>query len=934
MAIRYIESVSIDGLGNAPERKLFNGYIYDLSYQISLGGDMSTVNATLVSEDGTYSITPEDPSWDRVYPIKIGTKIKFNGYLVGYAKEVQPDAKFLRLEFVDTSSKMDKFWVGLKNKHGEVSKDNILIVGREIHPCDRDYDGDIDEIPEIVDECHPCRNRAEFDSKTEIVNCQDYNKYMIFPVKYNFTDLITELRKYFNIDLRLQNPNPKYLTDYTGTVREVLSSWCKDFGWIFYWEDEKIKFLDLRRTVEINAQIADFCPNLSAFREEFSIKDTMDRLVCTYYERAGTNDEYSCEDAMYFEIPVLEPNRVDLGAELQITNKIPHVAAGLAQYSRSLRDLWYWYDHYSLRAPKDYKPGKFLPKVGLTIVGPPIMLDGTEVVTPGGLETGGLTTGSLQSSSLEPSTGLFAPKGFPTNPEPTSDLEFLNSSVPNAKLQEVQSMILANDKYRMCFELMGAEMQWVVANGLAKNKNDFFFFVGYYDPELHDQHFEDEKNYGATFLNRYHVFVPDLNNDAQKKFFEDYTFRQAQICNLQIISNDNKIDYRFLGTGNGDSVTYFNTPTNNPAGDIDTLSDLPFANWLRLFRDSREAVTAPDRARMFKLIVVEKTNSIFYPSPEVRFSGEDDDAPVQDEIQNDQLIFQAYKNSLAVLEQQLNAQGEFVPRKLLEDSGFELDKSLDRTHVFVFVGRAVGPDDYRIVSANAINPTAQMGVPFDGKPLATEYEDAFDMIGNTIFQYENLKCNMLGNLAPFCFRRSFKTPVATFTYYEPTYSLYGAVLEKNKLIKRKLEKIEMPMWNKTKIAKNAGRIEVVQKDISDDEIRILKNTRNSCRYDMDKIRQFHETMSKHFAFTYDKPIRSSQFTIEGVDITKSPKIENGLISIDISLSENGVNTTYQLGTRLMEPISEVVLIGMDESTRAAGILNNTPSAPIRPTQQF
>jgi hypothetical protein len=929
MSIRYIDSISIDGRGNSPERKIFNGYIYNLNYNVALGDSKSSVTVNLVSEDGTYSITQNDLNYQRVYKIQLGS-ITFLGYLVNARKLYGPNEKLLELKFVDTSSKLDRFHIGLKNHLGQVSKDNIIVVGREIHPCDKDYDGDIDDIEDIVDECHPCRNQATRDAELVTINCQDLNRYMIFPVKYNFTMLMEAIRKQFKIDLKLRDPNPKYYTDYTGTVREVLQRWCADFGWIFYWEDESIKFLDLRRTLEINAHINDFCPTLSSYEEEWSIENTLDRIVATYYERAGSNDAYSCQDALYFQIPIYQPNRGDLGAELQITSKIPHEAAGLAQYNIALRDLWYWFDYYSLREPKDYKPGKSMPKVGLTILSAPIMLDGREVVNSDGLETGGLSTGSLETSSLEPSTGLHRPEGFPANPDPTSDLDFLSTTPPTTALQEVQALIKSNLRYKMCFELMTPEDQWIVANGLAKNKDDFFFFVGYYDEELHQLHQQEEYEYGREFLNKYHVLVPNMNDPVHRAFFEDYTFKEDEICNIKIRTNDEKISYNFLNTGNADQCAYFNTPTENADGTVDTLGALPFSKWLKIFRDTRDAVTAPNRERMFKMIVVSKPASVFYPSPSVRYNGEEDEERIKDEIQNTTLITLAAKNSLIILGQKNNEQGEFIPRKVTENTQFELNKSLDRTKIYVILGRSVQATDYRMTNQTVINPTAALPVPFDGKPIKTDYEDEFDTKGETIYQYESLKCNNLGNLSVFAHQRSFKTPVATFTYFEPTYADYGVVLEKTKLIKRKIDKLQVPVLNKTKISDKVASIQVVERNISDDEIRIFKNKNNSCRYDLEKIRNYHKDISKHLEFTYDKPIVTKQFTIEGIEINKVPKIENGLISIDVSLGEEGVKTSYVLGTRLMQPISEELIISLANTTSAKGQYELRPLPSIKP----
>ena len=943
MSINYIESISIDGLGNAPDRKLFNGYIYNLNYKIGVGLDKSEITVNIWSEDGTYSISKSDLGWTKLYKIHIGNNIVFNGYLVRY-KIDKTTKKTLELKFTDTSCKMDKYYIGLKNKSWKSSVGNLIIVGREIHPCDRDYDGEIDSIPEMTDECHPCRNQATSDASIEKLNCKDMNYHQIFDVKYNFTMLLQELGKYFTIQSGVKDPNPKYFKSVTGTVRETLSNWCADFGWIFYWENDTIKFIDSRKTINIKSNIADYAPNLSSMSEEYSVENSFDRMVGTYYERPGTKDKYTCSDALYFQIPIFEPNRADLGAELQITSKIPHIAAGLVQYDEGLRDLWYWFDHYNLRKPENYFPGKKMHKVGMEILGSPIMLDGRDALMSASsihLDT----AGAITTSSLDQSTGLGKPDGMPANPDPSSSLDFLKSSAPTPGLSNVQAMIRANKKYRMCFELMKSEDQWVVANGLAKNPNDYFFFVAYYDQEIHQEHKKIEQDYGSNFLNKFHILVPDMSKPVEKKFFEDYTFKQDEVCGVKVRSNDNKISYNFASAGDGNSLEFFNTPSESTSGNIRNLSDLPFHQWLKIFRDSEgnpsntpEQIQklAEKRALMFRMIVVQKQDT-FYPSPSTKASDETDeegDEKPKDKIKNGKLLGLANKNSLIILEEKNNEIGEFVPRKLLEDTKYPLDKSIDRTKVYIVVGRAVSDTDYKIVSANAINPSASLATLFDGAPEKTKYRDEFDLKGEVFYKYKDLKCKEMGNLLPFCYRRSFKTPVATFTYYEPTYSNYGTVMEKTKEINYTFAKLEMPIWNKFKINDNVGNIQVIEKNISDEQIRIFKNTQNKCRYDIGKIKEYHKTMSSHLEMTQTSPIESLSFTIEGVNLTKAPKIHEGLVGIDISVdSEGGVSSTYSLATTLMRKIELETLIGTDEFTKQKSKTDfSNPSAHI-PSKQ-
>ena len=907
MSIKYIEQVSIDGKGNSVNRTLFNGYIYRLNYNVSFGDSKSTIVANLASEDGSFSVTKPDVNYSRVYPIKIGSNINVNMFLKRVRKVVEPSSKSLELEFCDTSTKLDTYIVGLYKKHGVKTGRNVIIVGREVHPCDRDFDGDIDDLTEMLDECHPCRSSAKNSARQELVNCEELTKYTIFDVVYNFDDLLEGLR---SVGIRVQNvanPNPHYFARHSGRVRDVLKSWCDDIGWSFYWEDEQVKFIDLRNPINVAASVEQFCPNLAAYEEEWSIDNTFATRSISLYERAGTDETYQCEDARYLNLPVYEQGSAGLTTELSITSKIDKVAAGLSLYSKSLRDLYYTYDKYGLRSHTDYKLGKVMPEIGLTIVSTPVTLIGQN--TGGG---GGLSIGGLEGGSLEPSTGLFAPVGMPLNPDPSQSIAFLESSPPTAKLQEVKAAIMANVYYKMCFELLTEEDQWIVANGLAKDAEDFFFFVGYYDENLDRQHYQEEAQFANEFIGRYHIYVPTKNDPLDSYFFEDRTFRQDTICSQNIVLPDDKIKYEALGTQGGASISFYNMPGESDSGDLETLSTLPFFKWLTLARDSFQAPNAANKQALFKCVVIQKQGELFFPSPQsTQEIDPDDPQEIKNNIQNQKLIAEAEKNSIIRVERKNNSQGEFIPRKVTEGT---LNKNLDRTKTFMFIGRKVGRDDYRMVTNNAFNTSNSIGTVFDGKPLYTRYqEDNPNDKGEVFYQYPELKCLTIGNQNNNCFKRSFTTPVGVFTYYEPTYSLYGLVIEKRKSIKRKIEKLQTTFSYGPDVASTVSRLDLNYRNISDDDIRIFSNRNNTCRYNLNTIKALHDRFSDNLDVSQESPSVTKTFTVEGVDINGSPKISDGLLGLSIDLQEDGVRTTYNFGTTVKKPVSEEVLKAQDLS---------------------
>src|SRR6266568_2617866 len=163
MSILKVDGHSINGLGGSSQRPIFGSYIYNLSYDVKIGNEgSSTIIANLVSENGTYSIDDSFLDLNQTYLISIGTKINLPMYPKSWKIIHSTRGNLLELQFIDGSFILDKWQVGLHNKHGcnpylqqsgNVSNHQcpimwgtdfsacMLIVGKEKHPCDRNFDG-------------------------------------------------------------------------------------------------------------------------------------------------------------------------------------------------------------------------------------------------------------------------------------------------------------------------------------------------------------------------------------------------------------------------------------------------------------------------------------------------------------------------------------------------------------------------------------------------------------------------------------------------------------------------------------------------------------------------------------------------------------------------------------------------------------------------
>ena len=133
-----------------------------------------------------------------------------------------------------------------------------------------------------------------------------YNEYWyddldLPDITYTFQDLIDEIEYFIGVDVDVSDIsfNAKYRADYTGSLREVLSSWCNDFGYIFFWEDDKITIKDTSegsRAQEIIANATAFetayaDDGIISKRKKHSLFDTVSRATNTLFLRDGSLEE-------------------------------------------------------------------------------------------------------------------------------------------------------------------------------------------------------------------------------------------------------------------------------------------------------------------------------------------------------------------------------------------------------------------------------------------------------------------------------------------------------------------------------------------------------------------------------------------------------------------------------------------------------------------
>ena len=191
---------------------------------------------------------------------------------------------------------------------------NFLIIGRQFHPCDENKDNIITYDEKFnVDPCDPCKSCPE--DKYED-RCKELAYTTIFESAYSFKDLEEAFElmapKAGSVEIILEKPKgvssdkkkyEEFYRDYFGTLREVLTAWANDFGlnWYYDMENKKIKFIDIS-TQEIKVDVKGIVDKykdktLISYDHEVSMENTNQRGAISWYERGGEKKSFDCSKA-------------------------------------------------------------------------------------------------------------------------------------------------------------------------------------------------------------------------------------------------------------------------------------------------------------------------------------------------------------------------------------------------------------------------------------------------------------------------------------------------------------------------------------------------------------------------------------------------------------------------------------------------------------
>lgn len=337
--------------------------IYDANLEGG-GENAAKVTVKFINESGNY-ISPE--IGESAF-VQIGNFFNFNGIIENTVTEESAGGNFLEIKITDRSIILDQYYVGLSGKHGigfgtivSGGSNRVILLGQQIDPCEG--------VDEINDPCAPC---ADEDGTpiAKLIDCQKNREIKILDVNYSFSELLTSIS---NIGIAIQNPfipNDDYRAQHTGNLREVLSAWCEDYGWSFYWsaETDSLNFIDRKVGININDDGIENGCTLESKRIEKSVDNLDIQGNISYFGVDGEIQDYQCKDNGEWEYAkelLLRPLSLEdvlVGQNGQIDPFVRnnylasyHVEKmiALSIYSQYARDLYALYEIYGIEEAQD-----------------------------------------------------------------------------------------------------------------------------------------------------------------------------------------------------------------------------------------------------------------------------------------------------------------------------------------------------------------------------------------------------------------------------------------------------------------------------------------------------------------------------------------------------------------------------------------------------
>jgi hypothetical protein len=335
MPIRSIEKIKI---GNYPFGKFANGFIYSAQIEQGYSENTNKLTIDVVYENNAVINLPEK-NLTTSYRVEFGDLIIPQVYFISHTKSVGVNEQTVTCTFVDGSVLLDRYYVGLTNRHCRVREGQIT---QPITVYCADCDNSLSLKTDFV------TRSAAFSSQRIgnllLVGNEEFTDQNcdVPDVKYNFSSLLSAMRRIPNFSFKnFSDIQPGYRNSYSGTLREVLSNWASDFGFSFYWDfiTNSLICIDLRNPIDLT-------PVENLINENFNENNPNANLpISSYSEDESLEGTYQQDNVDYILRPARAKSReirdvFTLLYSPQETLPFPEIMLALAKYNSDALSLY------------------------------------------------------------------------------------------------------------------------------------------------------------------------------------------------------------------------------------------------------------------------------------------------------------------------------------------------------------------------------------------------------------------------------------------------------------------------------------------------------------------------------------------------------------------------------------------------------------------
>lgn len=881
MAIQFIPDILING-----SNKAYGGYIYNANLNIKKITEPAEITLSFINETKNY-ITPT-LSLSIPYSIQVGNIYSDTFYAIKSKTSDSSQGKVLNVTYWNGAIILNQFWVGLYKQMGSAddsqNPNSLIIVGKELHPCDVNEDGVFDSLDVSLlkyDQNDPCELRCPNDIITNqfIINeCAEKFVTQLFDVAYSFGDLITAIKnKGIGLGTVPVVTNPKYLAKYTGKLKSVLDSWCSDMGWTYFFEKGTLNFLDVRTRPIVNLQPFS---NLVAEEIEQTLEGTISRGFITYFAEPGVYGP-SCPNSQPYNLFCLTLR--ELFGSFYTPNSNPMVA--------TQADLQKFADIATANSNQDlvnsYKDDVF--KQGVPIVN---------------FELSCIF--SFYDENLRNMSNFWEYYGI-HNDSAAQQLVGKNlDRLGQMKILQVFSPGINTNAYNNLLNGVMSDGTTIFNPSQPEIKNNFTANGGYFalviqNNDLLKKQFDIEQRLARDFIGMHWMRVfssPYIGDNPQITPQGTYYAALSAAINQIPFAQFNHTNTSYVGQ-------LVQTFANKQANDFRVYNSQRFT----AFQDLSTTINAQTNTTILRSIIYMAKNTVWYPTPI-------DSADFKN-IVNATPYMAAFGVDPNLLKNDFGTLQSLVDFSQISSTDFPNVK------LMAFFPGKLAVDTATIDNPAEENPFYKPGVAqyaIAGYGLSSKSCYRVTVNGFPIYMPAASSVNF-GAQEQF---NGFSIldrggEDEAFGVTAPTYQVYVTITNKNRGI---IPKIQSTYVTAPPNATQALEIDYVVKDINRNSLKyFVAPLAPICSVDSTLLKAAHQEINVNLNYSVIAPFSTFDYTIAGLSLSSPVSIADGLQEMNISISDSEVVTKIRIGDSLFKPPSVEYLLNQFQQMRTNAVEN-------------